>query len=191
MGLLECHEQPRVYRPAFLKLDSLLRSVLEGATGLKLFDLGIAEKPLPSLTYERAELSTKHGGLGFRPYEKRLLLLNSLTISLSQAIDHANEEGAVTVGLWNSLSPVFGTGSFDHANKDTCWTALHDSGISLANYHKTLINRAKDRYSDSLSILGEDLPDTSLLVKQVAGFGYGVPKFRRSLQNELRGLEYK
>ena len=74
-----------------------MRSVLEEATGLKLFDLGIAEKPLPSLTYERAELRTKHGGLGFRPYEKRLLLLNSLTISLSKAIDHANEEGAVSL----------------------------------------------------------------------------------------------
>ena len=77
--------------PLSSKLDSVLRSVLEEATGLKLFDLGIAEKPLPSLTYERAELRTKHGGLGFRPYEKRLLLLNSLTISLRQAIDHANE----------------------------------------------------------------------------------------------------
>ena len=56
---------------------------------------------------------------------------------------------------------------------------------------KTLINRAKDRYSDSLSVLGEDLPDTGLLVKPVAGFGYGVPKLHRSLQNELRDLEYK
>ena len=90
-----------------------------------------------------------------------------------------------------SLSPILGTGSFDHANKGICWKTFHDSGISLANYHNTLINRAKDRYSDSLSALGKNLPDTGLLVKPVAWFGYGVPKSHRSLQNELRGLEYK
>ena len=95
------------------------------------------------------------------------------------------------MGLWNSLSPILGTRSFDHANKDICSTTFHDSGISSANDHKTLISRATDRYLDSLSVLGEDLPDTGLLVKPVAGFGYGVPKLHRSLQNELRGLEYK
>ena len=46
--------------PLSSKLDSVLRSFLEEATGLNLLDLGIAEKPLPSLTYDRVELSTKH-----------------------------------------------------------------------------------------------------------------------------------
>ena len=177
--------------PLSSTLDSVLRSVLEKATGLNLFDPTIADRPLPWLTYERVELSTKHGGLGFRPYEKRLLLLNSLTISLSQAIDRANEEGAITTGLWNSLSSILGTGSFDHANKDTCWETFHNSGMSLANDHKTLISRAKDRYSESLSVLGEDLPGTGLLVKPAAGFGYGIPKLHSAVQNDLRGLEFK
>ena len=148
-----------------------MRSVLDKATGINLFDPAVADNPLPWLTYERVELSTKHGGLGFRPYEKRVLLLNSLTISLSQAIDRVSEEGAISSGLWNSLSSILGTGSFDHANKGTCWTSFHDSGISLANDHKTLITRVKERYSESLNVLGEDLPDTGLLVKPAAGFG--------------------
>ena len=103
--------------------------------------------------------------------EKRLLLLNSLTVSLSQAIDRTNEEGVVITGLWNSLSSILGTGSFDHANKDTCWATFHDSGTSLADDHKTLINRAKVRYYESLTVLSEDLPDTGLLVKPAVGFG--------------------
>jgi len=102
-----------------------------------------------------------------------------------------SEEGAITTGLWNSLSSFLGTGSFDHANKDTCWTSFHDSGISLANDHKTLITRVKERYSESLNVLGEDLPDTGLLVKPAAGFGYGIPKLHSALQNDLRGLEFK
>ena len=91
---------------------------------------------------------------------KNALLLNSLTISISQAIDRVSEEGAITTGLWNSLSSILGTGSFDHANKDTCWTSFHDSGISLANDLKTLIKRVKERYSERLNVLCEDLPDT-------------------------------
>ena len=177
--------------PLSSKLDSCLRFVLEKATGLNLFDPPTAGSPLPLLTFQRSELSTKHGGLGFRPYEKRLLLLNSLTNSLSQAIDRTNEEGVITPGLWNSLSSVLGAGSFDHANKDTCWATFHDSGISFANDHKTLINRAKDRYSESLNNLGEVPPETGLLVTPAVGFGYGTSKLHSALQHVLRDLEYK
>ena len=53
--------------------------------------------------------------------------------------------------------------------------------MSLANDHKTLINLAKDRYSESLNVLGEDLPDTGLLVKPAAGYGYGIPKLHRAV----------
>ncbi len=61
----------------------------------------------------------------------------------------------------------------------------------MANDHKTLIDRAKDRYSESLTVLGEDLPDTGLLEKPAAGFGYGIPKFHSAVQNDLRGLEFR
>ena len=107
-----------------------------------------------------------------------------MTVSLSQAIDRTNEEGVVTTGLWNSLSSIL-------ANKDTCWATFHDSGTSLADDHKTLINRAKDRYYESLTVLSEDLPDTGLLVKPAVGFGYGIPKLHSAVQNDLRGLEFK
>ena len=177
--------------PLSSKLDSCLHFVLEKATGLKLFDPPTTGGPLPWLTFERSELSTKHGGLGFRPYKKRLLLLNSLTNSLSQAIDRADEDGVVTPGLWNSLSSVLGAGSFDHANKDTCWATFHDSGLSFANDHKTLINRAKDRYSDSLNVLGEVLPDSGLLVTPAVGFGYGTSKLHSAIQHVLGDLEYQ
>ena len=44
--------------PLSKKLDSVLRSVLDKATGLNLFDPAAADNPLPWLTYERVELST-------------------------------------------------------------------------------------------------------------------------------------
>jgi hypothetical protein len=76
------------------------------------------------------------------------------------AIDHKDEKGNVTKGLWNSLSAVLGPGSFDATNKDSCWSVFHSSGNIFGKDHRALISRAQDRYRAAATVACQDLTNT-------------------------------
>ena len=105
----------------------------------------------------RTHLKVKHGGLGFRPLSDRFLLLNSLCKTMPLAIDRTDQKGNITRGLWNSLSGILGAGSFDTANKDTCWSSFHTSGHPFGADHRALIARAQGRYRAAVLAAGQDL----------------------------------
>ena len=76
-------------------------------------------------------------------------------------IDRVGKNDEVTQGLRNSLSPIIGAGSFDEANKTTCWGTSHSSGSIFASDHMKEICPLKIRYRGTIEALGEDLsPDT-------------------------------
>jgi hypothetical protein len=106
--------------PLALNVDSFLRDTLSNLAGFNIFEAPPVGSPCINLTSERIVLKCKNGGLGFRPYERRYLLLNSLNNTMPQAIDRVDEFGEIHKGLWNSLSSILGQGSFDHSYKAVC-----------------------------------------------------------------------
>ena len=148
--------------------------------------------PCPNITSERIVLKCRNGGLGLRPYEQRYLLLNSLNNTLPQAIDRVDESGNFLSGLWNSLVSVLGPGSFNNANRTTCWSHFHSSGSLFGSDHCSLVELVKDRYRCCLSALNVDVPEQeNIFSAPTSGFGFGVKKFHKSVQDVLRELDYK
>ena len=81
---------------------------------------------------ERVSLRNKDSGLGFRPIAKRFLFLNSINLTMPQALDRKNKKDAIIPGIWNSLSRILGAHSFDEVNGPTRWRIWQNSGSSLA-----------------------------------------------------------
>jgi hypothetical protein len=50
-------------------------------------------------------------------------------------LDRVGDNGEVALGLWNALSTIIGAGSFDSANKATCWGTFHTSDSISASDH--------------------------------------------------------
>ncbi len=61
-------------------------------------------------------------------------------------LDRVGDNGEVTPGLWDSLSTIIGAGSFDSANKATCWRAFHMSHSIFASDQMKEIGTLKARY---------------------------------------------
>jgi hypothetical protein len=121
----------------------------------------------------------------------RASLLNGLNDSLPQMIDRVGENDEVTQGLWNSLSSIIGAGSFDEANKTTCWETFHASGSIFASDHLKEISSLKTRYRSTLEALGEDPSPDSIFSAPDISFGGGSKKLHKKLLDELRGNEAK
>jgi len=178
--------------PLALKIDSFLRSTLCNLSGVNLFDAPPEGAPCVNLTSERVVLKCRNGGLGFRPYESRYLLLNSLNNTMPQAIDRVDESGSTRKGLWNSLKSILGQGSFDPLNKATCWEYFHHSGSSFGVDHLELIELVQARYANCLAALGLGFPDKeNVLMASTSCFGFGFKKLHKSIQDMLRELDYK
>jgi hypothetical protein len=117
--------------------------------------------------------------------------LNSLNNTMPQAIDRVDEFGEIHKGLWNSLSSILGQGSFDHSNKAVCWAHFHNSGSSFGADHCALIGCVKDRYESCLNALGWDIPEQeNVFLAPTDGFGFGVKKLHKVIQDSLRELDY-
>jgi hypothetical protein len=106
------------------------------------------------------------------------------------AIDCKDEKGNVTRGLRNSLSGILGAGSFDIANKDTCWSTFHTSGHPFGADHRALIARAQGRYRAAVIAAGQDLDGKNLLTSPVECFAFGLTKVHKTAQDLIRQLEY-
>ena len=148
-----------------------------------------ANCPDPAFVSDRISLKCSHGGLGIRPMSRRASLLNGLNCSLPQMLNRTDDKGHVTPGLWNTLDTILGPGSFDSANKPTCWAAFHTSGSVFASDHVKEINTLKTRYAHTLEALGEEPSPDSILSAPVIGFGYGKQKLHKTLMDALRGNE--
>jgi hypothetical protein len=70
-------------------------------------------------------------------------------------LDQTDDKGDVTPGLWNTFGTILGPGSFDSANKSTCWEAFHTSDYVFASDHVKEIGTMKTRYTHTLDALGE------------------------------------
>jgi hypothetical protein len=119
----------------------------------------------------------------------RASLLNGLNGSVPQMIDRVGENDEVTQGLWNSLSSIIGAGSFDEANKATCWGTFHASGSIFASDHLKEIGSLKTRDRGTLEALGKDPSPDSIFSAPDSGFGGGSKKLHKKLMDELRGNE--
>lgn len=107
------------------------------------------------------------------------------------AIDHKDEKGNITKGLWNSLSAVLGSGSFDATNKDSCWSVFHSSGNIFGKDHRDLISRAQNRYRAAATAAGQDLTNTkNLLTSPIDGFAFGLRRIHKRAQDLIRQLDY-
>jgi hypothetical protein len=110
---------------------------------------------------------------------------------MPQAINHIDESGNSLPGLWNSLASILGRGSFDHSNRATCWSYFHGSGSSFGSDHFSLIELVKGRYACCHSALNVDVPEQEhILSAPTSGFGIGVKKLHKALQDLLRELDY-
>ena len=177
--------------PLALKLDAFLRDILNTIAGFDIFEPPPEGTPLLSFTEERVALKLKNSGLGFRLYKHRYLLLNSMNNVLPQAIDRLDENGNLIKGLWNSLSSLLGTGSFDDANKDQCWAGFHASDSSFASDHQNLICVVKNRYLESHTTLAIDPPDCGIFTASDSCFGYGIKKLHKAIQDTVREFDYQ
>ncbi len=144
--------------------------------------------PIQACLYGIA-LKCSHGGLGIRPMSGRTSILNGLNCSLPQTLDLIGDNGKVTPGLWDSLSTIIGAGSFDTANKATCWGAFHMSGSVFASDQVKETGTLRTRYTSTLERLGEEPFPDSILSAPTIGFGYGKQKLHKTLMGVLRGNE--
>jgi hypothetical protein len=177
-------------RPNDSVIQACLDGILGGICGLDPFSApaGCLDQAFVS---DRIYLKCRNGGLGIRPMAGRASLLNGLNDSLPQMIDRVGENDEVTQGLWNSLSSIIGAGSFDEANKTTCWETFHASGSIFASDHLKEISSLKTRYRNTLEALGEDPSPDSIFSAPDIGFGGGSKKLHKKLMDELRGNEAK
>ena len=174
--------------PLAASTDIFLRQTLCCIAGFDIF-LAPADVSLPDFTEKRISLKVKYGGLGFRRLSDRFLLLNSLNNTMLRAIDHKDEKNVTVKGLWNTLSRFLVAGSFDYANKDTCWDAFHASGTTFGNDHKALIANVHGRYAEGLTALGKVPDPDCLLAGSAASFGYGQTKLHKKIQDNLRKMD--
>jgi hypothetical protein len=146
--------------PLALEIDGFLKRILCNAAGFDIFEVPPVGTPCVTITSERiVVLKCKNGGLGFRPYEQRYLLLNSLNNTMPQATDRIDEIGNSLPGLWNSLASILGQGSFDRSNRAPCWSHFHGSGSSFGSDHFSLIELVKGRYACCHSALNVYVPE--------------------------------
>jgi hypothetical protein len=111
---------------------------------------------------------------------------------MPQAIDRIDEFGNSLPGLWNSLASILGQRSFDHSNRATCWSHFHGLGSSFGSDHFSLIELVKSRYVCCHSALNVDVSEQeNIFSAPTSGFGIGVKKLHKTLQDLLRDLDYK
>ena len=168
--------------------DDCLKSMYERLACFPLFAPLTDGSPYPSLTGERVCLSSKNAGLGFKPLSERFLCINSINNTMPQSIDRTDGNGVVIPGLWNSLAWCLGEGSFDDANKDTCWRFLHESDSTLGNESLASIARIKVEHESKCRALEKNAGDNPVLAMSDDCFGFGVPKLHRVITGTLRTL---
>jgi len=123
---------PSLTNPLARKVDILLKSMLEQICSTPLFSPAADGTPFPLLTAERAISRTKESGLGFRPIEERILLLNAVNLTLPQTLDRTNKNGVASCGLWDSLSSCLGPNSFDETNGNMRWGHWYNTDSAFA-----------------------------------------------------------
>ena len=133
----------------------------------------------------------RHFGLGWRPLTKRFLALSSLNNAMPQAIDRRTNAGLIVSSLWNSLGDVLGAGSLDDDKKGNRWSFFFESRCSFGQDFKTLTERIKKRYTDSLERIGKAPAADCVISAATSGFGFGVRKLHKSAQDVLRHLDYE
>ena len=180
-----------VIAPFCSELDRLLESVLSAITGFDLFAPSTHTLTQPFFLADRSRLPAKVGGLAYRPYEHRALLLNTLNNLGPTAINHTLENGTIIPGLWNSLGSILGETSFDFNNRNICWHALHSSGSIFGTDHEAQALEFKLEYDNLLVKLELDPIPGYALNSDVAGIGFGILKLHKHLQNGRRNLYYE
>ena len=163
--------------------------MLERITSVPLFQPAAAGTPFPTLIKERVSLRNKDSGLGFRPIAKRFLFLNSINLTMPQALDRKNKKDAIIPGIWNSLSRILGAHSFDEVNGPTRWRIWQNSGSSLAAEVLGLIARVKLSFSSACLALGKNPGENSVLTVVDEGFGFNVNKLHRAINDKLNDLQ--
>jgi hypothetical protein len=174
--------------PLAAKIDTCLKDMLVELASFPLFTPLTDGSPFPTLTGDRVCLKTKDSGLGFRPLADRSLFVNSINLTLPQALDRVDSHGTVTPGLWNSLSWCLGAGSFNSENRDTCWSFLHDSESTYGAERLASIARIKVDHANLCQTLGKNVSDDPVLAKSDECFGSGVSKLHRTINGTLRAL---
>ena len=86
---------------------------------------------------------------------------------------------------------VSGIGSFDDDKKGNRWSFFFESRCSFGQDFKTLTERIKKRYTDSLERIGKAPAADCVISAPTSGFGFGVKKLHKSAQDVLRHLDYE
>ena len=78
---------------------------------------------------------------------------------------------------------------YDNDKKDNRWSFFFESRCSFGQDFKTLTERIKKRYTDSLERIGKAPAADCVISAPTSGFGFGVRKLHKSAQYVLRHLD--
>ena len=142
---------------------------------------------------DRGKLRSSRGGAAIRPLADRQLFLNSICNVVPQLIDHKDSTGNTTPGLFPSLSDILGVGSFDHDNAETRWQQFLISGSQAAAEFSREYEMGKATHA-ALVIQTNQKPDSekqrSIFDQTVEGFGFGIKKIHKVIQDERQLLKH-
>ena len=141
---------------------------------------------------DRLFLRTSKGGLGYRDLNNRFLFSNNLNSILPQTIDQINEETGEIVkkGLWNSLSSILGTNSFDQRHSSERWKKLYESNIPTAQSLKAEWERIKTSFQNLVTD-NEMVNLPSTLKEGEQSFGHGIKKLSKVIRDQFQELQTK
>ena len=80
---------------------------------------------------------------------------------------------------------------FMTTKKDNRWSFFFEPGFTFGQDYRTLTERIKERYTDSLERIGKAPAADCVISAPTSGFGFGVRKLRKSAQDVLRHLDYE
>jgi len=151
-----------------------------------------SEHPDPSFISDRSRLRTSKGGAAIRTLSNRQLYLSSLCGVIPQLIDHADSKGNIIPGLFPTLVSVLGAGSFDDVNSDSRWSTFLASGSRAATEFSAEYSKGKALHAAIIDQLKQPLgaeQPSSIFDTPVEGFGYGIKKVHKAIQDERQQLQ--
>ena len=129
-----------------------------------------------------------------RPISNRDHFINTLNLVLPQLIDSTDLSGARTRGLFNTLTPVLGVGSFDEANGAFRWAHFLEEGNSrIGREMSSQFDSGRQLHTGLIAGIREyhtgELPP-SIYDTPLHGFGFGIGKLHKAIQDERQALSF-
>ena len=181
-----------------LAIDAALEKAFARSYGVNLLDPNQCHPPNSNpldqnFIPDRAKLRSSRGGAAIRPLADRQLFFNSMCNVIPQLIDHKDSTGNTTPGLFPSLSNILGAGSFDHDNGETRWRQFLGTGSQAAAEFSSEYEKGKAIHATLVSQTNH-APDSekqrSIFDQTVDGFGFGIKKIHKAIQDERQLLKH-